>query len=131
MKFLQPLLYSLFIFTFFIAMTVADKSHSLTMFSGDKAIVTGTITGVDSRSFGMDSGEGTFVIDVTDLDLDADLRDFLAAGAKVAVRGSIESRAFGDTVIEADEVLMVGADLSELAASQLLLYDRGDVGTID
>ena len=54
--------------------------------------------------------------------LSAERRARRPVGVTVAVRGILEDQLFGAPVIDAKDVMTVQGEMSELAASELLLY---------
>ncbi len=101
-----------------------SPARALTYFSDGEAVVSGIITKVDKGTFTLDSGPSDFDFTLDSLNLEADITSILQPGTKVAVRGAIKDQARGNPSIAARKVLMLSPELSELAASELLIFEN-------
>lgn len=104
----------------------ADEASSFTLITKNEAVVSGVITEINAESFMLKTDEQFFRINIDDLDLDVAASDVLDVNSQVAVKGDLEGENFkGIIVIDAEEILMIGGNITEKAAASLLISDDG------
>lgn len=96
----------------------------------DEVSITGTVESVDYESFMLNTASGEFMVTVDDIDLDADLREFLEEDMQVYVSGELEERVFDRPFIQAEDFRVIGT-ADEEAADILIIEEDDDEAFIE